>query len=116
MQRKVWRLHRKKLDDLAPPSQMARQLCFRWVEPPTADAVEDSCSDGRYGERQGKKKIQKFSLRHEIIGHREMLVDWIADRKMFNEGEPQLRLPSQLSIRCRNEQLLRPLTSAPRRP
>ena len=49
-----------------------------------------------------QEENSKFSLRHEIIDHWEMLVDRITDRENFNEGDPPLRLLSQPSIRRRN--------------
>ena len=45
-----------------------------------------------------QEENSKFSLWHEIIIHREVLVDRITDQKNFNEGYPPLRLLSQLSI------------------
>ena len=39
----------------------------------------------------------KFSPRHEIIGHREMIEDRITYRKGLNEGDPPLRDLRKLS-------------------
>ena len=42
----------------------------------------------------------KFSPRHEIISHREMIEDQITDQKGLNEGDSPLRELRQLSHRC----------------
>ena len=52
-----------------------------------SDLDRQSIEDGRADAMEDKARRKfKFSLWHEIIGHREMLVDWIIDQKNFNEG------------------------------
>ena len=48
-----------------------------------------------------QEENSKFSLRQEIIGHREMLVVWVTDehRKELVVHAPQLRNPGALILR-----------------